>query len=299
MFTLLLAALAPHALADGVTVLDSAAPPAVPSSLPIYAAAATQPLDMEALRGAFGLEGELSNEALFGGLESLTDGERHAYVYDLGGVAVHDLEAMLSDAPMTPRSDEEVLEDAAALLGALGLDAVGPAALDAGRVGARTLARSDAEGELLESRTTHQGAFFEQVIGGYPGFGGGAGVEVIFDGEGAVAALSAPMRALDEAGEAALIGPGDAVASYAARVESTGRVSLAKVAIPGLNEVEITGITLGYLVPDLGSTVTAVEPVYQLTGVIRGVDEGETVEGELVWYEPAAAGRALPDLGVD
>jgi len=56
----------------------------------------------------------------------------------------------------------------------------------------------------------------------------------------------------------------------------------------------------GYYIPDSVEDGDTYEPVYRITGTLFGVtEEGEPVEGELLWYEPAIDGRSINALNID
>ena len=156
----------------------------------------------------------------------------------------------------------------------------------------------DAEGVRGVSHTTHQAAAFQQYIDGLPGFGGGAHVDVVYGRDGQLALFSHAVRSLDDGPELPVVSPEAAVDRFTDRVEE-GRYTLIKTSPADTGSISVTGITLGYFVPDTAMAVTALVPVYRIEGVLHGAGpDGAPVALPMAWLEPAVDGYGLPELNI-
>ena len=242
-------------------------------------------VDMEQLQDAFGLQGEARRRTELGGFEHLVDKGTHARVFANGGAEVHVLDRMSSEDPITPVPPVTLWRRTAHLNTSLGLRDLGPVALEPVGIGNAQVELIHPDGTREGPWLTHQAVSLTQVIDGLPGFGGGAQVEVVYQGRDVVA-FSHGVRELESLGSVSVIAPEEALRRFDERLEN-GRWNLHKTAWDEVLEIDITSATLGYLVPDVGSEVLVLEPVYEVRGTVVGVNpDGVLDTSELVWIEP-------------
>ena len=216
---MLISLLAGAVLAAPSVSVDTALPD-VPSTVRVFHPRYDAPVaDLDSLQDDLGMVGVPQLEDVFGGMSHLIDGRRHLYVYDHGGAAYHDLDALKNRDPIAPRHPAVVMAEAEALVAAHGLDAVAGVDLLPAGVRASTATPVDAEGVRGVSHTTHQAAAFQQYIDGLPGFGGGAHVDVVYGRDGQLALFSHAVRSLDDGPELPVVSPEAAVDRFTDRVE--------------------------------------------------------------------------------
>ena len=271
--------------------------PDAPATMTAWITPADAPVtSMEALQDTFGLMGIAAEEDAFGGLTHLVDGEIHAYVPTWGGAALHDIVYGGTESPIDPMSEGELWMTSDALLDDLGLFDVDGVEIVPAALGEHRVEVFDAQHRSQGAWTAHQVVSYEQLVDGYPAMGPGAEVRLVYGEDGLVTAMSHAVRELGEGVELTLDAPEVAVKRFLDRAGATGRWSLNKLATPGLTRVELTDVTLGYYAPSTMLANPVLEPVYEIRGTIYGA---KGALGELLWYEPAATGRRIPELRVN
>lgn len=231
--------------------------------------------------------------------EHHADGPDHAYVYVQGGAVFHATQVLGSETPITKRSNSQVFSSASSLLTSLGINGYGPFTLVQGNVGRAEVTIHKADGTTVGPSVTHQQASYLVKLNGQTTFGGGSEISVMFGQNAKVAAFSHALRNLQNGGLHACKPASEALDDFSERADLFNRFTVLRTGLSSVNHVDITGITLGYYMPDLATLADTIEPVYEIKGVMVGQDPaGNAATAELLWYEPALRDAALPDLGI-
>lgn len=272
----------------------------VPESMSIYRVSAEEPvLSLADVKGTFGVVGPAAEPSLAPGVKHVQDDGVHVFYYPDGAATVHDVERATSEDRMVPLSEDELWASGEELLAQLGLDELGPIAIERDRIGTHRIQEFDSEARLQDEWIAHQSANFHQVIDGKPAFGPGSQVQMILADGGDVVGFSHAVRRLEQHQRVVVDAPEVAVRRFVDRAATTHRLGLNRAAIRGVYQLDVTDVSLGYFLPAPGAEVDTVEPVYVLKGKIYGDGEFETpYSTDLTWFEPAVEGRELPTLDV-
>lgn len=296
----LLAALSAHAapwpLVVSADLLDA------PQALTVFAVDPDEAVtDLGTLHRALVLDPDARTVVGPGGVEHLvsSDGIEHAFVFAGGGVAYDRLDLLDSLERFGPVSVRDFWAEAGAVLADVGLEGVDWTELKPGVAGKRIVGRGDRNGTVGAPWITHRSAAYDVEIDGMLAFGPGAEVTAVFAPGMELARFSHALRRLEPSHDAPILPPSEVVEQFSRRASETGRYNLVLASIYDIEEVEITDLRVGYYLPDSGTVVGLVEPVWELTGEIRGHDaDGNPTSVDLLWYEPAIDGSGISELKV-
>lgn len=273
--------------------------PRPPAQVAIYRVVPTDPyMGMAAIQDVVGLFGQSEWRDEFGGNVHLQDDGHFAYAFVDGGIDYLDDTRFALDVPIQPRLPDALWADADVLLAGLGRSEPVGFDLQPGNVGRAEATIVDAAGRTHGPWLTAQSVSYAYLLDGFAVFGPGSESTVQFDGQGVVA-FSDAQRELDIAELAVPDSPRRALARWLERADREHRWSMYRAYIHDIQRVKIDRVEFGYYAPSVGADAPTIEPVYQITGVMLGHDEqGQAVAVELLWWEPACSGRAIPELNL-
>lgn len=278
----------------------SAQLPEAPATMAVYT---IMPVDADAnlalLEDVFGVAGTPTFDADFGGVLHLRDVDQHAYAYDLGSMAYHDLANGFHEYRIHTVDTDTLWNESEALLADLGLFDNPFLQLAPYQTGEMVNQLHDGSGAVVDTWVSAQGATWKMTLDGWPTFGGGSEVSAYFGDNGMPVGLNSGMRTLQPAGEIEVMRADAALHSWLSFAARTGRWNINKVATPNLRGVDIQEVTLGYFLSDNAQADAAVVPVYQIKGVLTFSPDGDQTEtADLIWYQPAAPGLVVPDFAI-
>ncbi len=252
------------------------------------------PIPLKTMMDTFNTHGTPEELASEPGLLHVAERGRHVLYHADGAGEFFDTRYLEPDAPaIQPLPDPVLFGAAEEVLDELGALDAGPVTVK--RKGIQEIHRDaggTAAGQLL---LTHQVAVFEQRIDKRKGFGPGARIEVVFPGDDFPVVFTHGIRCLNEDETAVALPVGLALRSFRNRVERGVLWDLLGEQLDDPTGIEVRRIRLGYYVPRIGEAAEVVDPVYEIVGEAKGLDEvGDPVIDEFIWYEPAIPGRGLP-----
>lgn len=255
---------------------------------------------LDDIGAVFGVTGDPDEVEQRPGQKHAQEGDRHVYAHADGTFVFHEAERVASEDPMTPLPVDELYAIGQELIGRFGLDEVPRVSLHQGRTGEHTMELYGPDGSLEDAWIAHQAVHFEQRIDGAATFGPGAEVEIVVADAGEVVAFSHAIRALEPIDAQTALGPGEAIVRFMDRAVKTHRWNLYRVFVGSPHQLDVTDVTLGYYIPEAGHETDTIEPVYRITARMYGIDtDGTALDGEVLWYEPAIAGRSLTALAIE
>ena len=276
----------------------SAELPQGPATMPLYTVLASAPVSTGDLQDVFGITGTPEWVEFAGGVEIVTEGDAHLYNFDRGGSAFHDLGLAPGERRIRVVSDDTLWQTSESLLedlGLLDLDVVG---LQPDRTGGCTLERHDGQGALVDRYSCGQAVAWQQTLEGWPTFGPGSDVAVHFGDAGVVIGFESTVRSVVAGAEMELIPPRAALARALFEGSRTGRWNTLRSDTRGLVSVDIDSVELGYFVPDRNGSPDVLVPVYAIHAIAALDGSNGSTDAEILWYEPAVRGVALPDLAI-
>ncbi len=249
-------------------------------------------IPMAALKFELGVQGtpEVHSEAP--GVVFVEDDTRRLTMYADGTATFVDTQYVNSVSPaIEPVPAPQLLADGEALLDAMGALDDPYVTLAPGRVELR-LAEVGAAGASV---LTHQIATFLQSVDHIPAMGPGAKVEVVYPGDLFAVAFRSPLRCLQPEEVAHPVTQAEAVVAWRIRAINGGPWSVHEHADLSIDAVEIDAMQLGHYVPDVDEFAPSLDPVYKITGTVKGTyPDGEQATVPFLWFEPAVQGRPIP-----
>lgn len=285
-----------HQLSAKSIIELNTALPRVSQRVQTYTFVSGKPIvDMATLERVFGMEGETKYEDDLGGVLHAIDGDRHGYVFDLGGADYDDISAIDSSDVFLSSHNDALWAKADSIMQSLGIaNGAGPAKLTKGTTGETILELRDDQGNITDQETTHLTLYYDQTINDLPTFGPGAQASLTFTANDDVADFSHPLRSLTTLKKVAIQTPKQALTRFEKRVKNKESWNLLRNGYSTVTSLRVDDVSLGYYLPENSIGISTLEPVYGITGTATGLQgNGESDVFSFVWYEPAIKNGSL------
>jgi len=225
------------------------------------------------------------------------DGDRHAFEFNDGSGLVFD-----EDYTRCPVDGPRGCSTALQLQDARVWTAAGATLdeMDAMEHGPMTLREGLIFVERVEATTPapvhRKVALYRQRIQERPTWGNGCLVAVAVDRDTNVVGIAHAVRDLEPEASGEALAPRRALMNWYDRIEAGEEFSVAPTDIE-VEAVDVHSFKLGYHVPGIDADSRTVEPVYRIEATVFGSPaDGIRDHAEVVFYEPALAGRKAPGL---